>query len=60
MLLRVSQELDRYSAALAGTHFLRQQRDQVMKETINSLAYLYLAVRTLRARLRQGDGGILQ
>eukprot|EP00752_Nemacystus_decipiens_P002222 g2109.t1 len=37
-------ELDRYSAALAGTHFLRQERDRVIKDTTNPLAYMYLSM----------------
>lgn len=39
-----NQELDRYSAALAGTHFLRQERDKVIKDTTNPIAHLYLSV----------------
>lgn len=40
----LSQELDKYSAALAGTHFLRQERDRVIKDTMNPIAHLYLRV----------------
>eukprot|EP00953_Heterococcus_sp_UTEX-ZZ885_P021680 12091-Heterococcus_DN1.PRE.1 len=35
-------ELDRYAAAMAATEWLRKERDAIIRENTNPLAYLYL------------------
>eukprot|EP00953_Heterococcus_sp_UTEX-ZZ885_P021679 12090-Heterococcus_DN1.PRE.2 len=42
-------ELDRYAAAMAATEWLRKERDAIIRENTNLLAYLYLKVRILAA-----------